>query len=147
MVLSQGVPFNERLLRCIPVGSRDPKVYNEYNQLQIVTNLTHVPLRNLARYKLVPEQNAFYNNFLACSWKEYQYQTKQGLIIYEHIEAALKEALIQEVGDTGPGINLSKVEANKIIKLCKEVDGVTAGIKAVKTQNCIHKQIQHLAIL
>jgi len=137
--------FDSRLVKCIPVGNRDPNTFIEYNRLQIITNLIRTPLRDIAQFQIVTEDNPFYNQFITCSWKMYEYQTKQGNIMFDSIEMVLKDALIREVDATGPGINLSKIAAKKIVNECRDVHGYTAGHIAVKVQNCILKQLQHFA--
>lgn len=112
-----------------------------------MTDLIHLPLRDVARREVISENNAFYNNFLTCSWKKYEYQTKQGVIVFDAIERSLKDALVREVGATGPGINLSKIEAKNIVNNCKNITGITHGHAVVQVQNCILKQIQHIGVM
>ncbi|KAF2881568.1 hypothetical protein ILUMI_24603 [Ignelater luminosus] len=139
--------YHSNLIECIPHKNPDNNTIEEYAKLQVVTDLTHLPLRDIARRELISEQNAYYNGFLFCSWKKYEYQTKKGVVVYDTIERSLRDALVSEVGSTGPGINLSKIEAKNIVNHCRNITENTPGRTAIKVQNCILKQIQHIGVI
>ncbi|KAF5298656.1 hypothetical protein FQA39_LY11732 [Lamprigera yunnana] len=122
------------------------QVSDEFAKLQIVTGLTRYHLAIFGDYNVIPTNNQGYGDFLVCSWIIFGY-IKEGEIIYDSIEMALREALIREVGATGPGINLSVLQAKRIMKSCKNVSAVTMALKVIKFQNCIHQEIKYLNVL
>lgn len=122
------------------------QIRDEYARLQIVTGLIHYHLTIFGEYGLTPVNNPKYNAFLICSWLTYGY-LRDNEIIYNSIEMALKEALIREVGATGPGAQLSKLQARNIISQCRDVSQQFVGLKIVHVQNCIHRQIGYLKSL
>ncbi|KAF5298657.1 hypothetical protein FQA39_LY11733 [Lamprigera yunnana] len=143
-VTSQRMTLDPKTEHCIKEkGTRD-YISAKYTPLQIITGLSRYRLNIFGNYELTPSDNAYYNTFLTCSWMEYGYFTKPDDINFEVIEDSLKNALIREVGETGPGINLSKVQAKSIVEQCRNITAVTIGIKIVYIQNCIHKQILYL---
>ncbi|KAF5304874.1 hypothetical protein FQR65_LT07891 [Abscondita terminalis] len=83
---------------------------NKYAPLQIVTGLSRYRLSIFGNYNLSTLNDAYSNQFLACSWIEYGYIIKPKEVQFDYIEESLKKALIREVGETGPGINLSKTD-------------------------------------
>lgn len=129
---------------CIKEKGDTDNLSLKYAPLQIITGLSQYRLSVIGSYELIPSINPFFNEFLKCAWIEYGYLKKSGDVLFENIEKSLKLALIKEVGETGPGINLSKVQAKKIVSQCTGISGITVGLKVVEIQNCIHKQIQYL---
>lgn len=143
-VSCQKMTLDPRTEHCIQERGTIEQISEKYAPLQIVTGLSRYRLSIFGNYRLTPLDNAFYNTFLTCSWVEYGYLTKPGEVNFNNIEESLKKALIREVGETGPGINLSKIQAKQIVDQCKNITAITVGLKVVYIQNCIHKQIRYL---
>ncbi|KAK5647537.1 hypothetical protein RI129_002429 [Pyrocoelia pectoralis] len=140
----QKMSLDPRTEYCIKERDNIENLSLKYAPLQIITGLSQYRLSVIGRYELMTLTNAYYNDFLKCAWIEYDYLKKSGDVLFENIEKSLKLALIKEVGETGPGINLSKIQAKKIVSQCTDISGMTVGMKVVEIQNCIHKQIQYL---
>ncbi|KAK4885376.1 hypothetical protein RN001_001647 [Aquatica leii] len=119
------------------------QIAEEYAKLQIVTGLTRYHLNIFGDYNLIPTNNKLYGDFLICSWSTFGY-IKNNQIIYDSIEMALREALIREVGATGPGTNLSILQARSIINTCKTNLWMPLSLIVINLQNCIHTEIKYL---
>ncbi|KAB0804983.1 hypothetical protein PPYR_01953 [Photinus pyralis] len=122
------------------------QIKDEYARLQIVTGLTRYHLSVFGNYHITPTNNPSYNAFLICSWHTYGYLHGTE-IIYDSIEMALKEALIRAVGASGPGTQLSKLQARNIVRQCRDVSQQYIATRIIHVQNCIHRNIGYLKSL
>lgn len=111
-------------------------------RLIIIPYLTSETLRDLSHLDTIQDNNPRYNSFLSCIWKDRNFQNRNGDIDFEAIERALTDAIGREVGSTGPGMNLSKVEAERIVRECNQLGGLNHGQKVVRVRNCILTRIK-----
>ncbi|KAF2887269.1 hypothetical protein ILUMI_18904 [Ignelater luminosus] len=112
-------------------------------RLIVIPYLTSESLRDLSRLETIPDNNPRYNSFLTCIWKDRKFQNQNGDIDFDAIERDLADAIGKEVGSTGPGMNLSKVESKRIVDECKHLGGLTQGQKVVLVRNCILTRIRN----
>ncbi|KAF5304875.1 hypothetical protein FQR65_LT07892 [Abscondita terminalis] len=150
-VSSESMTLDSRIKHCIKTdgsttNSYEREISEEFAKLQIVTGLTRYHLTIFGNYNLTSTTNEFHADFLVCSWITFGY-IKGREIIYDSIEMALREALIREVGATGPGTNLSILQAKSIMNTCKRKTGLGLTLTVINLQNCIHKEIKYLKAL
>ncbi|KAF5298658.1 hypothetical protein FQA39_LY11734 [Lamprigera yunnana] len=128
---------------CFPVGFNFELEEQQFVHLMVIPYLDIKSIEELSHLHDIPRENSRYNDFLSCIWKNKQFQLYNGVIDYKKIQKALSANLGRDVGETGPGIQLSKIEGTRIVNVCRDLGGFSHGEKVVLVRNCILKQIQN----
>lgn len=128
--------------KCFPYGFNFDYEEQEFVHLVVIPYLEIKSIEELSHLNLIPIDNSRYNEFLSCMWKNKRFQSYNGLINYEAIEKALSASMGRDVGDTGPGILLSKMEGSRIVMICRDLGGYSHGQKVVLVRNCILQELK-----
>lgn len=129
--------------RCFPANFNFALEEQEFIRLLVIPYLDKKTIYDISRLDAIGIGDERINQFLSCMWKNKELQRTNGSINFEAIERDLTAALGREVGDTGPGINLSKIEANRMVNDCRNLGGYSHGVKVVLVRNCILKEIKY----
>ncbi|KAF5304873.1 hypothetical protein FQR65_LT07890 [Abscondita terminalis] len=129
--------------QCFPLGFNFELEEQEFVHLLVIPYLDIKSIEELSNLQFIPIDNGRYNDFLSCMWKNKMFQLYNGTIDYKKIERALSASMGRDVGDTGPGIHLSNIEAARIVSVCRDLGGYSHGQRVVILRNCILRQIKN----
>ncbi|KAK5647536.1 hypothetical protein RI129_002428 [Pyrocoelia pectoralis] len=128
--------------KCFPTGFNYDYEEQEFVHLLVIPYLEIKSIEELSHLHIIPIDNSRYNDFLSCTWKNKRFQSYNGVINYEAIEKSLSASMARDVGDTGPGILLSKMEGSRIVTICKDLGGYSHGQRVVLVRNCILQELK-----